>query len=231
MARIDDLVRFYELLGTLESRLGGKRSLKDCSGRLGWPVRGVYFFYEPGEERSDSGHGLRVVRVGTHALNYGSNTTLWNRLSQHKGQSKSGGGNHRGSIFRLLVGTALIARGGLTCPTWSQGSSAPRDIRDAEQPVEKFVSAQIGDMPFLWIAVEDDPGPASLRGYIERNSIALLSNFKRTPADPSSKNWLGRYCQRQRVQASGLWNQNHTDEDYEPKFLDALAALVAAMRG
>ena len=31
-----------------------------------WPQRGVYFFMEDGEERSDSGSGLRIVRVGTH---------------------------------------------------------------------------------------------------------------------------------------------------------------------
>jgi hypothetical protein len=49
-----------------------------------------------------------IVRVGTHALETGSQTTLWKRLSQHRGQARSGSGNHRGSIFRLIVGTALI---------------------------------------------------------------------------------------------------------------------------
>ena len=29
-------------------------------------------------------------------------------------------------------------------------------------------------MPFLWFAIDDAPGPKSLRGYVERNSIALL---------------------------------------------------------
>ena len=63
---------------------------------------------EDGECRSDSGDGLRVVRVGTHALTSSSRTTLWKRLSQHKGQKASGGGNHRGSIFRLLVGSTVL---------------------------------------------------------------------------------------------------------------------------
>ena len=68
---------------------------------------------EDGEIRSDSGTGPRIVRVGTHALTEGSGTKLWSRLSPHGGQPKSGGGNHRGSIFRLIVGTAIMARGGL----------------------------------------------------------------------------------------------------------------------
>jgi hypothetical protein len=105
MDRLSDLVRYYDLLDRLEQKLGGERRLSECSGRMDWPKRGVYFFFEPGEERRDSGHGPRVVRVGTHALTTNSRTTLWNRLSQHRGVEKSGGGNHRGSIFRLIVGS------------------------------------------------------------------------------------------------------------------------------
>jgi hypothetical protein len=70
--RLDDLRRFYSLLDQLEHRLGGKRLLAACNGRTGWPRRGVYFFFENGERRAESGAGLRVVRVGTHALASGS---------------------------------------------------------------------------------------------------------------------------------------------------------------
>lgn len=82
--------------------------LAGCRGRMQWPARGVYFFHETGENRSDTGEGPRVVRVGTHALKEGGSTTLWGRLSAHRGQLRSGGSNQRGSIFRLIVGTALI---------------------------------------------------------------------------------------------------------------------------
>jgi hypothetical protein len=104
MSRLDDLVTFYKILEALEQRWGAKRLLRDCDGRQEWPQRGVYFFFEQGEMRAQSGAGMRVVRVGTHALKPGSKTTLWNRLSQHQGVRRSGGGNHRGSIFRLLAG-------------------------------------------------------------------------------------------------------------------------------
>src|SRR5262245_19918112 len=108
--RLDDLMRFYELTGKLSEAVGSARLFAECNGRLGWPRRGVYFFMEAGEVRADTGSGPRVVRVGTHALKTGSGTSLWNRLSQHRGQARSGGGNHRGSIFPLIVGTALIAK-------------------------------------------------------------------------------------------------------------------------
>jgi len=91
MDRLDALVRFYEILAELEERVGGKKRLANCDGRMGWPKRGVYFFFEDGEERADSGMGLRVVRVGTHALKSNSGTTLWTRLYQHKGQEKNRG--------------------------------------------------------------------------------------------------------------------------------------------
>jgi hypothetical protein len=66
--RVADAERFYEILEGLERRLGGTRTLVGCTAASGWPPRGVYFFFEPGETRSISGSGPRVVRVGTHAL-------------------------------------------------------------------------------------------------------------------------------------------------------------------
>src|SRR5437867_6093855 len=108
--RLEDLVRFYLILDRLERNIGGARTLVDCRGRMDWPERGVYFFREPDENRSDRGEGPRIVRVGTHALKSGSQTKLWTRLSQHKGRPSTGGGNHRGSVFRLLIGAALACR-------------------------------------------------------------------------------------------------------------------------
>src|SRR6185437_3239116 len=107
----------------------GRERLAARGGGSSGPRRGGYFFMEDGETRSDTGGGPRIVRVGTHALKPGSSTKLWTRLSQHRGQVHSGGGNHRGSIFRLIVGTALEARDGHVCDSWGVGSSASADIR------------------------------------------------------------------------------------------------------
>jgi hypothetical protein len=226
--RRHDLVSFYAIFDNLEKDIGGARKLADSSGRLAWPKRGIYFFREPGQHRSQTGTGPRIVRVGTHALKAASTTELWTRLSQHKGQPATGGGNHRGSIFRLLIGAALIRRDGFDCPTWGIGNTASRDVRDKERALEREVSKLIGNMPFLWLSIEDDPGPQSLRGYIERNSIARLSNYDKPILDPPSQTWLGHYSHRERVRKSGLWNQNHVDELYDPMFLRELDRLVAA---
>ena len=200
--------------------------LSQCSGRQNWPKRGVYFFFEAGQKRSDSGSGLRVVRVGTHALTASSRTTLWNRLAQHRGQAASGGGNHRGSIFRLIVGTSLMQRDNLNFPTWGAGSSASAEVRAGESELESRVSEIIGRMPFLWLDINDTPGDQSKRGEIERNAIALLSNFEHSFLDPPSDDWLGLSCDRIKVRQSGLWNSNHVDDVYNPAFLNTLESLV-----
>jgi hypothetical protein len=163
-SRLEHLKHFYSILDALEHNIGGAKTLAACKGRMNWPKRGVYFFREPGEMRSDTGTGPRIVRVGTHALRAGGSSTLWGRLSTHRGQMRSGGGNHRGSIFRLIVGTALISRDGHTFPTWGEGKSAAKDIRAGEIELERAVSDVTGKMPFLWLSIVDEPGPACRSG-------------------------------------------------------------------
>ncbi len=228
--RLKDIVRFYTILETLEKNVGGKVTLSDCKGSKHWPQRGVYFFFEKDQTRHDSGSGLRITRIGTHALKAGAKTTLWNRLSQHKGSVKNSGGNHRGSIFRLLVGTAIISIHNLNYPSWGKGSSSSKEIRESEIRLEQFVSEVIGQMPFLYLTIIDEAGPDSLRGYIERNSISLLSNYEKDSIDPASNKWLGNKCNREKVKRSGLWNQNHVDEKYDPYFISILNDLVNSIK-
>jgi hypothetical protein len=112
-------------------------------------------------------------------------------------------------------------------PTWGdRTSSASAVVRARELALEREVSRRIGAMRCLCLRVDDGAGPGSERGYIERNAIALLSNFGKEPIDPPSTGWLGHHCTRPRVRASGLWNANHVDETYDPAFLDRLETLV-----
>lgn len=227
-AALDDL---YDLLEVLEGKHGGKRLLAECNGRMAWPRRGVYFFFEDGETRED-GVTQRVVRVGTHALRP-SRSTLWGRLSQHKGTtagSMPGGGNHRGSVFRLHVGAALLAVGDWPRQirdSWSVGSTADAEVRRAEYPLERAVSDHIGRMPFLWVAIEDPPGPDSERGVIEAGAIALLSNVRRPPIDAPSEGWLGHYSPHPLIRQSGLWNVNHVQDPPDRSFIGILERYVA----
>jgi hypothetical protein len=225
----DDLDRFYQLLRALESLPAQGRPLRDYTGTSAWPDRGVYFFREPGELRRD-GSTPRIVRVGTHAVSANARSRLWGRLRAHRG-GHDGGGNHRGSIFRLHVGAALLQKAGsaATLPTWSIGQSAERDIRAGERTHEGAVSDVIGRMSVLWVDVPDEPGPGSARARIERYAIALLSNRLR-PLDPPSAGWLGRHSVRSEIRESGLWNLKHVNEAYDPSFLDELEAHVRAMK-
>jgi hypothetical protein len=104
----------------------------------------------------------------------------------------------------------------------------PMHLVTEESEIEHAVSAYIGAMPFLFVAAEDDPGPNSARGVIERNAIALLSNYQRPSIDPHSKTWLGLSSGRERVRESGLWNNRHVDETPDEAFLDILSAAAAA---
>ena len=61
--RSKHLARFYELLARLEAQQGGLKLLENCSGRMPWPTRGVYFFYADGESCLRWSQKMRVVRV------------------------------------------------------------------------------------------------------------------------------------------------------------------------
>ncbi len=217
--RTADIDRFYELMESLAVRLGGPRILRECSAGMKWPQRGVYFFFEGGETRSGSHFPHRVVRVGT-------STTLWKRLRQHLGSVTKEGGNHRVSAFRRLVGPALAQREDVPLPaSWrdkSKLSDAERDARNREEAsIEILVSRTIGAMPVLWIEVGDPQ-----REMVERNAIALVSNYAEMGPDLPSLGWLGHHSDRKHVRRSGLWNIDHVDGGYDPAFLDLLEDLI-----
>jgi len=223
------LDRFYRLLNRLSDCLGGPRLLADCTKRTGWPERGIYFFFESGEVRRSNG-APRVVRVGTHALKRGAKSTLWQRLRNHRGYvggPNPGSGNHNLSVFRHHVGAAVLnSRGDRELlARWLSGSR-----NGSLRCVEVEVSDHIRRMPFLWFEVPDEPGPESNRGYVERNSIGLLTHgFPVEAADPPSSIWLGLHSVNNTVRSCGMWNVDHVGGGYKPEFLDLLEQSIADM--
>lgn len=220
----------YRAIDQLRDRCGGCRLLARCHGRMRWPRHGIYLFFEDGELR-DNGETLRVTRVGTHALTAHSKTTLWDRLRTHRGTiggSQPGTGNHRASIFRLHVGTALLARGHHpeAAATWGRGSSATRETRQREIALERTVSSYIRAMPLLWLDVPDRQD----RAQLERSIIALLSNLHRPPIDPATPSWLGRSARSEAIRTSGLWNVQHVDIPPDPAPLHRFEHLVQPPR-
>ena len=231
--RKNNLNRFYFLLDQLKSKLGGYRRIGDCRGIMGWPEQGVYFIFNPDESRQQTA-GLRVVRVGTHALQPESETKLWGRLRQHRGPingHRAGGGNHRGSVFRKHVGRALMARENWpesVRSTWDEGNAANPGIRKLEQPYEEQVSNYIRALSVLWLRVEGHESH-KVRAYLEQNAIALLSNHQTTIIDPPSGNWLGKFSPSLEIRQSGLWNVHHVGQEIDEEFLTVLSMYIQQM--
>lgn len=230
--RLGDLDRLYRLLERVAKTIPKPRPILgrvDAPAML--PKRGIYFFFEPNEQRMSSPFEYRVTRIGTHSVSLGSKSTLWNRLRTHRG-GRDGIGNHRGSIFRLHVGDALLRKSQLEplFPTWGSGQSAAREVRASEIEIELAVSEVIGDMPVLWLEVGDGASADSDRAYLERNLIALISGHT-GPIDLPSNQWLGRWSSRDAIRTSGLWNVNHVRETYESEALDVLECYVEIAEG
>lgn len=215
---------FFHLLHQVWAAQAGGRRIDETNGRQIWPPRGVYFIL--------AGHNVkrgrlpRIVRVGTHAVSRGSKTTLWDRLSTHRGTA-AGGGSHRSSIFRLHIGRAWkhYSESETWPDTWAQGQSAPLGVRQGEERLEQQVSKLIGAMQVIWLDVGDEPGPESERAYLERNAIGLLSRIGllHPGIDPD---WLGQFSSDWRIAVSGLWNLNHVFRRPDPDFIERLTIAV-----
>jgi len=240
-----DVDRFYNLLDSLKQKCRQRMGMADwkeiklgvCSGSMPfWQEckRGVYLFFDANETRASSDE-LRVVRVGTHAVKKGlRKSTLWERLKQHRGLVRDGGGYHRKSVFRLLVGDAMNNQVGdeNRVLTWGKNDVG---VREDEHRLEINVSDYIRNLPFIVLRV--DPETDSLdhiyendRSYLEMNMIGLLSNINRkNKADRQSDIWLGNFSSHREVKESGLWNIKGVERDYDPRFLEVFEHYLKEM--
>lgn len=230
MSRMPCLDKFYNLLDDLEKKIGGRRRLGDCDGRMAWPTRGVYFFFEPGEMRTVKPSASRVVRVGANAVGKTETASpLWERIKKHRGVKTRRGGDHRSSVFRCLVGEA-IGRHTKTLPeSWGEKLPIPQEMWELEYPHEIRVSEYLADMTLLFVCVPGPSGPNNIRKIIESNAIALLSGYRKPSPDKPSSGWLGRHSRREEVKHSGLWNNEHVNKKYNPAFLEDLEKFIKAM--
>jgi hypothetical protein len=71
--------------------------------------------------------------------------------------------------------------------------------------MERRVSDYLWDLAFTWLNADDDPSAESERAFIERNTIALLSNYQREAVDPRPNEGLGTTAgaRRSEIRASG----------------------------
>ena len=232
MSKISCIDKFYNLLDELEKKVGGHRQLKDYRNKTDCPERGVYFFFEPGEMRFTNPLCPRVVHVGANAVTTAKTiSTLWDRLKEHRGDLNSCGGNHRRSIFRLLIGGAIGRRDNESAPTsWGVGYSASKAIRKTEHSHEIQVSNYLAEMTFLYVSVPDVPGQQhNPRANLKRNAAALLSGYHEPSLDKPSSEWLGHHSTKKEVRRSGLWNNQYVKKSYDSTFLEDFEKLIRAM--
>lgn len=224
-SRISDLDRLYRWIAT--ERTAGSIFAFDQLGDQKIPARGVYLFLDPAEPDFRSA-GPRIIRIGTHAVSAGSKTSLRSRLRNHLGPA-SEVGSHRGSIFRLHVGRAMLdaegTRGDL--PTWGEGQDAVAEIKQAEAEHERRVSQYLRKLEVALIDVDDEPGKTSMRAIIEMQLIALCSDSMR-PIDRPSRQWLGHHSPVSSIRESGLWNIRGVGGRYDPNGAGSVTSIFGA---
>jgi hypothetical protein len=227
LERREHIRSFYLLLGCAIRR-GRSFVLRDIAKVKDLPSRGVYIFLDPDERSIHSKSVPRVVRIGTHAISQGSSSTLRARLRTHLGTAV-GTGNHRGSIFRLRVGKAMISKANrrFEFPDWGSGQNAASSVRAAEAALEKEVSRYIGRMIVIPIPISDAPEKNSARAYIERNLIALFTEDS-IFLDPPGEEWLGRFEPDQAVSRSGLWNVRDVGSRFDRIILNLVQVYLGA---
>jgi hypothetical protein len=222
--RIRDLRKLYLYIDTARKKGHTFKFSELPNSKLA--KRGVYIFLDPREENFLN-EGPRIVRIGTHAVSFESKSTLRTRLRSHFGQM-DGGGNHRGSIFRLHVGRALLESGELSFQkeSWGEGQHAPAEIREEEVELERKVSTYLSTLEVFVIPVDDEPSKDSLRAHIETQLIALCTeNFE--TIDTSEINWLGHHSPMPPIVKSGLWNLRDVAKKYKPDGLGSVAHLIS----
>lgn len=179
------------------------------------PKNGIYLIFEKGEKYKNLD---RIVRVGTHT----GDNQLRSRLKQHFIKE-----NKNRSIFRKNIGRCMLNK--LNSPyqrIWDLDSTSRVDKvknghlidRDFEKALEKQISEYIqSNLSFTIfdIQTKDD------RLFWESRIISTLAAF---PSITPSKNWLGQYSPKQKIQQYGLWqvnellNQPLSNKEYKELF-------------
>ena len=188
MEGTDACKRIHELLETLPKWYEPSDSL---------PTKGIYFFYEEGENSPHTGK-QRIVRIGTH----GASRTLKARIKKDHYN-----GNREGSIFRKYLGSALLKRGRASedrIGEWRKRRKLSSRWREFEG-IECKVSEVLRSKFFFRVVCVDS---LKERKMFEEKLIATIAAC---PVCKPSDNWLGHFAWREKVRKSGLWNSNFVD--------------------
>jgi Family of unknown function (DUF6884) len=222
-ARICDLRAFYVWVD--DQRRAGRVFPLRTLGEQTVPRRGVYVFLDP-REPNFLGVQPRIVRIGTHAVSLGSKATLRGRLRNHLGPANQVG-NHRGSIFRLHVGRAMLdaGEGHSQLSSWGEGQDADPRVKATEMDHERAVSRYLQELEVALIAIDDEPAKHSIRASTEAQLIALCSEAMHIVDSPTPW-WLGLNSPVAQIKRSGLWNIRGVGAKYDPAGVGSVASII-----
>ena len=165
------------------------------------PENGIYFFFERGETVKWRGKVVdRIVRVGTHM----KDGRFKKRIRQHYGNVKSLHGNKNGSVFRRVLGGALLRKDDPNDPRlkdWeTQGGPSFAEVEER--------TSQVLRSNFTFCCLRVDSGEE--RKNLESGLIGLLAQH---PLAKFSEEWLGKYAASEEIKRTGLWNTQHVNGD------------------
>lgn len=206
------------------------KRLHELVGRLpeiGWPFKltdlpnnGIYFFHEEGETW---GHGTarpRIVRVGTHREgNFRSRIAdhylIYDRKMDFTIDKPAPKDR---SIFRKNLGRALLHKDqdpyeevwNIDCTTSSARLAlGPLRNVEKEREVEREITRVLREhFTFRYIELEGQERRMG-HGSLEATFIATLAQCER--CGPSA-GWLGRHSPKPKIVRSGLWLEQHLDD-------------------
>jgi hypothetical protein len=182
---------------------------------------GLYVFYER-RQRSPHGDGARIVRIGNHPRSDGR---LVGRLREHYLTRRNA---KNGSVFRLLLGGALIRRDDPRSPCLLPGPGRghweahmqPECDRCApyEERVTDFLSTECA---FRCIRMPD-------RAERNRFEALLVATVAACTRCRPSESWVGCFAWSPTVRRTGLWNREFVGgATLSGADLQRLAQLVA----
>ena len=168
-----------------------------CQSQPAYAFKGGKFFKDAKEVDPPKTSGIyimwdikenRIVRIGS------ATKSLLDRLNRHFKRTK------RVSVFRKLVGDALIIRDNLGGLDWNDRDTKYPDI---EKEVTKYLEENI---KFYLCEITDKKEVLAA----EKAFIVLLSLYYKTIGQSRiNANWLGKNSSRDKVKNSGLWNNVH----------------------
>lgn len=186
---------------------------------------GVYVMFEEGETY----HGYpRITRIGTHQADKktapdtpSKKQSVWKRMMQHYGNVNSLLGRKDGSIFRKNIGIAMLNKSKdpyVEAWLFDRTTPANREKYDSDKTKVPFNKAKQDDIEkkvssYIRNKISFVVVPINSRKKRHDFEYGLISAICRAFDFIPSKNWLGNFNDKEKIQQSHMWVANGIDDN------------------